>query len=104
MPILQAFPLGLVLRATANVVLANGSVVPQLIAIGIVEVAGETKEGLIALENSGKEVLLGTEFLKAFEKKLVLSATHDTVTFVDDPPTPVAAQPVLPPAAAPVVP
>lgn len=53
MPIIEAFPLGLVLVGTTNVTLADGSVVVRYVALGSVEVTGEIQSGAILLDQPG---------------------------------------------------
>jgi predicted aspartyl protease len=72
MPIVDAFPLGLILGGTTATILADGSTSPKLMALGTATVLGERQVGTILLNlGSGpSSVLLGMEFLKAFKKTL----------------------------------
>jgi predicted aspartyl protease len=74
MPMVQAFPLGLVLMGTTNVVLADGSTDTKLIALGRVRLgASGERQGVVILEpNNTTDILIGMEFLAQFELTLVL--------------------------------
>lgn len=86
MPLVRAFPLALVLSGITSVVLADGSVSPMLIAIGVARVAGETQSGLILLDATSSEVLLGMDFLRRFRKALLVYPVSRQVSLMDDPP------------------
>lgn len=71
MPLLKAFPLGLILYGTTEVTLADGSAAAKLTAKAGVRVAGGTLEiGVAILEPSSTEVLVGMGFLDKFERVL----------------------------------
>lgn len=73
MPMVQAFPLGLVLTGTTNVVLADGSTDTKLTALGVVGLpSGQTRPGVIILEPNPTDILVGVEFLNQFERTLLL--------------------------------
>lgn len=74
MPIVQAFPLGLVLAGTTTTILADGSQSFKLTALGKVVVGNQTEVGLILLNTGSSDILLGMEFLKIFRKTLMISA------------------------------
>jgi predicted aspartyl protease len=65
-PILEAFPLGLMLRGTINAALADGSQQAKLICRGSVHFGGEIQDGVIIVEPSSDQALIGMEFLKRF--------------------------------------
>lgn len=73
MPMVQAFPLGLVLFGTTKVVLADGSTDTKLTALGNIGLEGGlNKAGVIILETNISEILVGVDFLNQFERSLVL--------------------------------
>jgi predicted aspartyl protease len=82
MPMIQAFPLGLVLKGTTTVVLADGSQSVNLTALGQVTIEGHSETGLILLEPSSNEILLGMGFLRLFKRTLFVSA--NSVLLADD--------------------
>ncbi len=86
MPLIKAFPLGLVLTGTTGLTLADGSTHPRLTAWGLASVEGEEQDGLIILEPNSDEVLLGMDFLRKFQKALHVNPITNAVTMVDDTP------------------
>src|SRR5437016_2255370 len=58
MPLVKAFPLGLVLQGITSIVLADGSKISRLTALGVVEIGGEQRHDIIVLEDHGDELLL----------------------------------------------
>ena len=74
MPIVQAFPLGLVLTGTTATILADGSKSFKLTALGKVVVGDQTEVGLILLNIGSSDILIGMEFLKIFERTLMISS------------------------------
>ena len=81
-PLLQAFPVGLVLAGTRPMVFANGAVENKLICLGVARVDGVEKSGLIVIENESKQVLLGMDFLKKFGFKLLVCPTTGQIELV----------------------
>ncbi|SRR6266571_8556338 len=82
-PLMQAFPLGLPLFGTTRLTLADGSTSDRLTALGRLTLLGQqTKEGIVILEQSSTEVLVGMGFLRAFELALVI--TKDAITVFDE--------------------
>lgn len=71
MPISLALPLGLVLFSTATFTLADGSKENAFLCYGSARI-GEREEPLVFSLSQGNDVLLGTEFLKAFKSKCFL--------------------------------
>jgi clan AA aspartic protease len=84
MPLVAAFPLGLTLFGTTNLVLADGSTSSRLTAYGKVRVDKEEQFGVIVLETGSNEVLVGMEFLKVFNKRLIIAQASGTITLEDD--------------------
>jgi len=93
MPMVDAFPLGLVLYGTTTTILADGSTSYKLMAVGTACVGKESEVGIVLLNmGSGPSaVLIGMEFLRIFNKSLFL--IKEAVILVDSPPTvPASAQ------------
>lgn len=86
MPLIRALPLGLMLYGTTSVELADGSKATKLTAKGYAEVEGETKVGVVILEPSSNDLLLGMAFLRLFERAVFV--TQSTVLLVDESRTP----------------
>jgi predicted aspartyl protease len=84
MPIVQAFPLGLILAGTTSVLLADGSTVPKLMAYGMATVEGEKKAGVILLAAGSSEILVGMEFLKTFGKVLLIHQGKQIAALADE--------------------
>ncbi len=84
MPLVAAFPLGLTLFGTTNLILADGSTSSRLTAYGKVRVDKEEQYGVIVLETGSNEVLVGMEFLKVFKKRLIISQASGMITLEDD--------------------
>ena len=74
MPIVQAFPLGLVLTGTTTTILADGSQSFKLTALGKVVLGDKTEIGLILLNTGSSDILIGMEFLKIFQITLMISS------------------------------
>lgn len=84
MPIVQAFPLGLILLGTTTVVLADGTASYKLTAMGTATVAEEAKSGVIILEQGSSEILIGIDFLRTFERVLFIHATNQVVLLQEE--------------------
>ena len=74
MPMIQAFPLGLPLLGTTSVTLADGKTSTRLTALGTVQLAEESKSGVVILEWDSNDLLVGMDFLRTFGKALFLSS------------------------------
>ncbi|MFQ5927024.1 MAG: hypothetical protein ACE5MH_06270 [Terriglobia bacterium] len=92
-PLLQAFPLGLILTGSTSVRLADGSVQYRLTALAVVFVDDETEVELVILEPRATAVLAGMQLLRVFRKKLVVSLEGGTVLLEDESPQPQAQVP-----------
>jgi len=68
MPIMSALPLGLTLYGTASVQFGDSS--PRFTALGTARICGETdpQVGVVILEPSTTEVLVGMAFITSFKK------------------------------------
>lgn len=85
MPAVKAFPLGLILAGTTDVILAGGTTAPRLMAFGTAKVGTEAQAGLILLSSGGvSDVLAGMEFIKAFGKVLLVHPTQQLTALVDE--------------------
>jgi predicted aspartyl protease len=79
MPMVKAFPLGLILSGTVSVVLADGSSAYRITASGTVWLGADRQSGEIILETGTGEVLLGMEFLRTFRKRLIVSYNQGVI-------------------------
>ncbi len=79
MPLIKAFPLGLVLAGTTNIVLADGSTRPRLTAYGDAILDKTMKPGVVILDPTSDDVLLGMDFLRKFEATLTVDLINKTV-------------------------
>lgn len=73
----DALPVGLVLAGTTSTILADGSRSANLMALGTIDVDGETRLGtiLINMAGNGPNVpLLGMEFSRSFDRSLIVSS------------------------------
>jgi len=61
------------------VTLADGSVQNKLMCLGSAGVGSEAKVGVVLIEPGSNQALLGMEFLRQFEKKLVIDPIAKTV-------------------------
>jgi predicted aspartyl protease len=82
MPLLKALPLGLVLYGTTSVELADGSQSMKLTAKGTATCYGDSKVGVIILEPSANDILIGMDFLRIFQKALFV--TQRTILLVNE--------------------
>lgn len=73
MPLIRAFPLGLPLLGTTTVTLADGQSHTKLLAQTFATVGERSNYGLVILEPSSTEVLVGMDFLRTFGVALFVS-------------------------------
>jgi predicted aspartyl protease len=90
LPIAQAFPIGLLLRGTMSITLADGSGQDKLYCLGGIEYDGEDEVGIVIIEPNSNMALLGMEFLRAFKRRLEVDPAAGTVALI-------RTQAVLPP-------
>ncbi len=76
LPILKAFPLGLLLSGTMGITLADGTTHSRLTARGMVAFDGKSEIGLILLEWQNTDILLGMDFLVKFGKQMTVCAVN----------------------------
>jgi predicted aspartyl protease len=97
-PILDAFPIGLLLRGTTSITLADGSTQSKLTCLGLVHFDGKDEAGIIIIEWQNTDILVGMEFLRAFKKEFRIDPSNGLVELTDAPapvpPPPAAAPPV----------
>jgi clan AA aspartic protease len=73
MPLVQAIPLGLRLYGTTSLTLADGSTITNLVATGQVSISQDRlSTGVIVLQTSSSEVLVGMDFIRALGPMLVV--------------------------------
>lgn len=69
------------------IVLADGTSQTKLTCLGQVTFDGRSEAGLIIIEWQNTQVLVGMEFLRRFEKRLIVDPVSNTVEIVNaDPP------------------
>ena len=78
-PILEAFPLGLLLRGMMPVTLADGSTQDNLYCLGKINFDGEEQDGTVLIEWQGS-ALVGMDFLRAFTRELLVDPTNGLIT------------------------
>ncbi len=79
MPLLSAFPVGLVLHTMMDITLADGSVQNKLVCHGNIHYSGQIHSGLVLIEEQDADILVGIEFLQTFQLRLILDASKQTV-------------------------
>jgi predicted aspartyl protease len=98
LPILNAFPIGLLLQGTMAITLADGTTQTKLTCLGNVHFDGAEQIGIIIIEWQNTDVLVGMEFLRRFKKQLLVDPINDLIEIVDAPTPPAPAPPTPPPA------
>jgi predicted aspartyl protease len=82
MPLVEAFPLGLPLCGSTKVILADGSEQAKLLAQAKAKIGHIENYGLVILEPSSKDILLGMDFIRSFNATLFVSSS--IVALADD--------------------
>jgi predicted aspartyl protease len=80
-PITQALPLGLTLFSTATFTLADNSKENTFLCIGMARLESEERPMVFSL-TKGNDILVGTDFLSAFNAKLELDYKSKTFSVV----------------------
>lgn len=84
MPMVKAFPLGLILFGTTSMVLADGTTQARFTALGRASLDGTTwKDGLVVLEYEDVDILVGMDFIRTFDKILLVAPLVGTVSLMD---------------------
>lgn len=78
-PMFTAFPIGLLLSGTMRLTLADGSTQFRLTCLGKANLDGEAQVGVIIIEPSSDQVLLGMDFPRKFNMQLVVDPVNSTV-------------------------
>ena len=73
LPLSVAISLSLPLEGTNSVTLADGSSLVMLTALAKVTLLSRTEIGVVLLSMSSKDILVGMDFLRRFERTLVVS-------------------------------
>ena len=98
-PMLQAFPIGLILHNTMPIVLADGSKKFSLVCLGTAYFEGLEGTDVVLVEEQAQSVLFGMDFLRRFDLELVVNPNSDRVELITSPagaPAQGASPPVLP--------
>ena len=83
MPIVNAFPLGLLLAGTTSVTLADGKSAPLLTATGRVEIGDQSEIGVVILQGGASDILLGMDFLAKFGRVLFIHPNKGLASLMD---------------------
>lgn len=88
MPLIKAFPVGLILRGVMTTTLADGKTQSNLFCLGqvILESDGESMSqlGSIILLPGDSDILIGMEFLRKFGLSMLLDPQAESVTLMDE--------------------
>jgi predicted aspartyl protease len=94
LPLLDAFPVGLILRGTMALTLADGSSQTKLTCLGAIHFDGQNQIGLVVIEWQSTDVLVGMDFLRKFKKQLLVDPINARVELTDA--TAVSTSPLTP--------
>lgn len=83
LPLLDAFPVGLILRGTMPITLADGSSQTKLTCLGMMHFDGQEQLGLVVIEWQSTDVLVGMDFLRKFKKQLTVDPINGKVELTD---------------------
>lgn len=83
MPIVNAFPLGLLLAGTTSVTLADGKSAPLLTATGRVQIGDQSEIGVVILQGGASDILLGMDFLAKFGRVLFIHPNKGLASLMD---------------------
>lgn len=78
-PMFTAFPIGLLLSGTMSLTMADGSTQYRLTCLGTASLENESQVGVIIIEPSSDQVLLGLDFLRKFSFQLIVNPIASTV-------------------------
>ena len=73
LPLSEALALSLPLEGTNSVALADGSSLAMLTALAQVTLMNRTEVGVVLLSMTANHILVGMDFLRRFERALVIS-------------------------------
>jgi predicted aspartyl protease len=83
LPLLDAFPVGLILRGTMALTLADGTSQTKLTCLGMIHFDGQEQLGLVIIEWQSTDVLVGMDFLRKFKKQLAVDPINGKVELTD---------------------
>ena len=81
-PLIHAFALGLPLEGTITLTLADSSQATCLTALAQVTLNGTTLVGIVVLSPTSEDILLGMEFLRRFQRALVVG--RDRIFLIEE--------------------
>ena len=79
LPIAQAFPIGLMLRGTLSITLADGSKRTNLYCLGTLHFDGDSFQGVMIVEWSSEIALVGMQFLRAFNRRFIVDPANSVI-------------------------
>ncbi len=87
MPIIKAFPVGLILKGVITSTLADGKIQPYLYCLGevVLETSEETKTkiGIVSLMPTDADILIGMEFLRKFDLRMDVDPASNSLVLSD---------------------
>ncbi|MFI5087175.1 MAG: hypothetical protein ACHP7I_02175 [Terriglobales bacterium] len=88
LPILSAFPIGLILHSMMPITLADGSNQTKLTCLGGIHFDNAYVIGVIIIEWANTDVLVGMDFLRKFGKRLTVDPVNNHIEIVAASPPP----------------